>query len=98
MSPKLNMANVIKRIAKPHDIFRRISMAGTPSSAAKITYPSARATQIRLGIVKVRRSIDAESAMRMGKKAKIERWIRFEAIAVCSVASNREIGLRLARP
>jgi hypothetical protein len=33
--------------------------------------------------------MDAESAMRVGKKAKIERWMRFEAIAV-SVASNRE--------
>jgi hypothetical protein len=28
--------------------------------------------------------------MRVGKKAKIERWMRFEAIVVCSVASNRE--------
>ena len=34
--------------------------------------------------------MDAESAMRVGKKAKIERWMRFEAIVVCSVASNRE--------
>jgi hypothetical protein len=74
------MTNVIIKIAKAHEILRRISTAGTPSITAKTKYPTPRVKQIRFGIVKVNKSIDAAKAIRVGKKAKAERWRKPKAI------------------
>jgi hypothetical protein len=68
------------KIAKPQETLRRISTAGTPSIAARIKYPTASAKQSRLGIVKVNKSRDADSAITVGKKAKARRWRALEAI------------------
>jgi hypothetical protein len=74
------MANVMTKIAKAHETLSRISTAGTPSIAAKIKYPTASVRQSRLGIVKVNKSMDADSAITLGKKAKARRWRTLEAI------------------
>jgi hypothetical protein len=87
--PRLNITNASASIAKAQDMLRRISAAGTPSDAARIRYPSARLTQIRLGMVKVKRSIDADRAMSPGKKASAERWRSVEAMARSSVTLVR---------
>src|SRR5271163_328073 len=93
--PRLNMTNASVRIAKAQEILRAISAAGTPSDAARTRYPIARLKQTRL--VKVNRSIDADSAMSAGKKASAERWRSVEAIVRWSVPrARRGVELRSA--
>ncbi|MGC2786222.1 MAG: hypothetical protein WA397_20810 [Roseiarcus sp.] len=68
------------KIAKAHETLSRMSTAGTPSITARIKYPTARMRQSRFGIVKVNKSMDADSAITMGKKAKARRWRTLKAI------------------